>query len=228
MLLATVIALFSINQLYGSVRNLEEAGADYAQTQQGILRATVAFKQQSRNEERAAARQGPGRARPHWKAFSSTRKRAHAGSRRRAGMATEIKSPWTASPRRTRRRRALPQGLQAFKDGGFDPYLADKAVAGIDRAPPRAPEVEKIRRSRFAVVAGTVGKALSSYRLAIVLTVLAMFASLVALWFFIRTRCSSRSGPRGVRRAHRQGRPHGRDPLGCQGRGGQLLRALAT
>jgi methyl-accepting chemotaxis protein-1 (serine sensor receptor) len=191
MLLAMVIALYSINQLYGSVRELEEAGADYAQTQQGVLRATVALKQQVQEWKNVLLRgKDPAALDRHWKDFLAHEKTVDVEVRAaRAGMSSEIKAPldrFTAAHAASGEK--YRKALQAFRDGNFDAGAADKLVAGIDRDLTAALlAVEEIAANQGTqVVAGTVGGARSSYRLAIVLTVLAMLASLVALWFFIR------------------------------------------
>ncbi len=192
MLLSLSIAVFSLYRVNESVHDLERVTQVDLDTQQNILRATVAFKMQVQEWKNVLLRgKDPAALDRHWKAFVEAESVTRAlVAEARAGVAQPAirKALEQFAAAHTEAGERYRKGLQAYKDAGFDAAAADKVVAGIDRAPTLTlQEAEKLAVDSGArQVNDTVDAAQTVYRLAILFTVLAMLASLVALWYFVR------------------------------------------
>ncbi|MDH5265280.1 MAG: methyl-accepting chemotaxis protein, partial [Betaproteobacteria bacterium] len=235
MLLSLVIAVVSLYRVNASVHDLERVTQVDLDTQQNILRAAVAFKTQVQEWKNVLLRgKDPAALDKHWKGFEEAESVTRAlVAEARAGVAQPeirkaLEQVGAAHKEAGERYR---KGLQAYKDAGFDATAADKLVAGIDRAPTLIlQEAEKSAVDSGArLVNDTVDEAQTIYRLAILFTGLAMLATLVVLWYFVRGAVL-KPVTRAVEFAERIAggdlsgdlRSEARDEVG------QLLRALAN
>ncbi len=233
MTVSLLVSIFALSRVYGSIQELDRISREDFETQQAILRATVAFKQQVQEWKNVLLRGGdPAKLDLYWQAFLKQEKQV-------ANSAREARS---GTPHETVRSRldtfiashkaageGYRKGLEAFKESKFDPHAGDKAVTGIDRAPTnQLLDLEK-EATDFGAKATleAVQRADSGYRVAIAGTVLVMVIALVALWFFFRRAVLAPMGA-AVKFAERiaQGDLTAEVSARTNDEAGQLLKAL--
>src|SRR5258706_12456623 len=233
MTVSLVVSIFALSRVYGSIQELDRISREDFETQQAILRATVAFKQQVQEWKNVLLRGGdPAKLDLYWQAFLKQEKQV-------ANSAREARS---GTPHETVRSRldtfiashkaageGYRKGLEAFKESKFDPHAGDKAVTGIDRA--RTNQLLDLEKEAtdFGAKATleAVQRADSGYRVAIAGTVLVMVIALVALWFFFRRAVLAPMGA-AVKFAERiaQGDLTAEVSARTNDEAGQLLKAL--
>src|SRR5260221_3475075 len=234
MTVSLLVSIFALSRVYGSIQELDRISREDFETQQAILRATVAFKQQVQEWKNVLLRGGdPAKLDLYWQAFLKQEKQVATSAREarsgtphesvRARLDTFIASQKAAGE-------GYRKGLEAFKEGKFDPHAGDKAVTGIDRAPTnQLMELEK-EATDFGAKATleAVQRADSGYRVAIAGTVLVMVIALVALWVFFRRAVLAPMGT-AVRFAERiaQGDLTGDLHARSNDEAGQLFKALS-
>ncbi len=192
MAVSLFVSILALSRVYGSIQELDRISREDFETQQAILRATVAFKQQVQEWKNVLLRgSDAAQLESYWQAFLKQEKQV-ANSAREARSGTPHDSVRTRLDTFIASHKAAGEGyrkgLEAFKESKFDPHAGDKAVAGIDRAPTTMLiDVEK-EATDFGAKAtlDAVQRADSGYRLAIAGTVAVMLIALVALWFFFR------------------------------------------
>src|SRR5258706_9167011 len=233
MTVSLVVSIFALSRVYGSIQELDRISREDFETQQAILRATVAFKQQVQEWKNVLLRGGdPAKLDSYWEAFLRQEKQVATSAREarsgtphesvRARLDTFIASHKAAGE-------GYRKGLEAFKESKFDPHAGDKAVTGIDRAPTNQLRDLEKEATDFGAKATleAVQRADSGYRVAIAGTVLVMVIALVALWFFFRRAVLAPMGA-AVKFAERiaQGDLTAEVSARTNDEAGQLLKAL--
>ncbi len=192
MAVALGVSVAALTRVYHSIQQLDAISREDFETQQAILRATVSFKQQVQEWKDALLRgRDPAQLEEHWKAFLKSEGDT-AGSAREALASTPHDNIRAMLEKFLALHREAGQsyrkGLDAFKQGNFDPYAGDKAVEGVDRGPTKVLVDAQTAASDIGAerTLEAVRNADSGYRLAIGGTILAMLLALGALWLFFR------------------------------------------
>ena len=234
MAVSLAVSIFSLSRVYGSIQELDRISREDFQSQATILQAAIAFKQQELEWKNVLLRgQDPALLDKHWGQFLKEEKetmstvREARASIRDSAVLTRLEDFMNAHKAAGERYR---KGLEAFKQAKFDAKVGDKAAEGASRIPSQALEDAQ----RLAVDVGAKATALavtaaeSGYRVAIVGTVLVMFAALALLWLFVRKTVLSpiRDASRFAERIERgdltaEIRTQSNDEVG------QLIRSLA-
>ena len=192
MLFAVSVSVIALNRVYGSIQDLDRISREDFQVQQQILRAHGSFKQQVQEWKNVLLRGRDAAALDkHWAAFQKFEKETQDTVREaRSGTAhDEVRGPlesFLADHKSVGAR--YRQGLEAFRESKFDPYAGDKSVEGIDRAATQTLLAASLKAEEMGGkgVISAVQSAERVYRFAVVAIVLAMIASLVGLWLFMR------------------------------------------
>ncbi len=233
MLFAVSVSVSALNRVYGSIQDLDRISREDFQVQQQILRAFSTFKQQVQEWKNVLLRGRDAAALDkHWGEFQKLEKEAQ-------DLAREARSGTAHAEVRSRMEAFLAahkeiggryrQGLEVFRETKFDSAAADKSVQGIDRGATQLllEASQKAEEMGGTGVMSAVQGAERVYRIAIGAIVLAMIASLVGLWLFMRKAVL---GPIGdaVRFAERiaQGDLTAQITSGSKDEAGQLLRTL--
>ena len=192
MAVALAVSVAALTRVYHSIQELDSISREDFETQQAILRATVSFKQQVQEWKDVLLRgRDPAQLEEHWKAFLK-REGETAGSAHEALASTPhdniraMLEKFLALHREAGE--SYRKGLDAFKQGNFDPYAGDKAAEGVDRGPTQVLVDAQTAASDIGAerTLKAVRNADSGYRLAIGGTVLAMVLALGVLWLFFR------------------------------------------
>ncbi|MGE0358214.1 MAG: methyl-accepting chemotaxis protein [Burkholderiales bacterium] len=186
------IAVYSLYRVYDTTRDLDRISRLDSQTQQGILRATVAFKIQVQEWKNVLLRGKDALALDrHWKAFAERESEVRDLVRKARASATDGQIR-EALERFERSHAELGEryraGLKTFRESGADPVAGDRSVAGIDRAPTAAlVDAEALAaRGGEGRIAGTVKDAAEAFTLALVFTIAVMLAAIVVTGIFLR------------------------------------------
>jgi len=186
------VSLAALSRVYSSIQELDRISREDFETQQAILRTTIAFKQQVQELKDVLLRgQDPAALDKYWKQFQD-REKETADTAKEARSSTAHEDVRTGLEKFIAAHKAAGakyrQGLEAFKDGKFDPRAGDKVVIGVDRPiTDQLVDVEsKATEWGAKATAEAVKRAESGYRVAIVGTAIALVGTLVALWVFFR------------------------------------------
>jgi methyl-accepting chemotaxis protein len=190
--IALAVSVLALTRVYGSIQELDRISRDDFETQQSILRATVALKQQVQDWKNVLLRGRDAESvDATWKVFVSDEKDV-ADTAKEARNATPHEDVRNALEKFLSVHKAAGEtyrkGLEAFKDSKFDPRTGDKATESASKAPAdQLADAEKLATEWGArATAQAVDAAEMGYRLAIVGTITAMLGALVALWVFFR------------------------------------------
>jgi methyl-accepting chemotaxis protein len=192
MSIALAVSIASLMRVYGSIQDLDRITRESFESQQAILRASIAFKTQNqewknillRGKDAAALEQ-------HLKGFEKAEKdtanlvrearSASANAEVRAKLEAFIAAHKAAGER-------YRQGLEAFKAARLEPAAGDQGVKGVDRSvSDLLSEADKLAGDVMAQeTVASITKADTAYRVAIIATIATMVLALVFLWFFVR------------------------------------------
>ena len=191
MLFAVSVSVIALNRVYGSIQDLDRISREDFQVQQQILRAHATFKDQALGWQSVLlAGRDLASIEKRWAEFVKSEKETQ-------DLAREARSGTSHEEVRTRLEGFLAghkqageryrSAFEAYK-GSFDMSSAVKAVEGADRVPTQAlaEASQKAEDLGGKGVMSAVQSAERVYRIAIVAIVLAMIASLVGLWLFMR------------------------------------------
>jgi methyl-accepting chemotaxis protein len=186
------VSLLALNRVYASIQDLDKISRDDNETQQAILRATFAFKQQVDEWKNVLLRgRDPAEMDKHWNGFLANEKEAAQTVREalistpHQGVRTKLEQFLALHKSGGERYR---QALAIFKSTKFDAAEGYNAVEGIDStATALLVEADKVATAQGAkATQEAVKNAALGYRVAILGTIAAMLAALVALWWFFR------------------------------------------
>jgi len=231
--IALAVSVLALTRVYGSIQELDRISRDDFETQQSVLRATIALKQQVQSWKDVLLRGHDAESVDSaWKAFVADEKDVVEAAREaltstphddvRAAIEKFITTHKSAGE-------TYRKALEAFKESKFDPRAGDKAAEGASTAP--AKELNDIETLASDWGAKATAKAVTSaetgYRLAIIGTITAMVGALVALWVFFRRAVLAPMAAAG-KFAERiaQGDLTGRISAQSQDEAGQLVNAL--
>jgi len=231
--IALAVSVLALSRVYGSIQELDRISRDDFETQQSILRATVALKQQVQDWKNVLLRGHDAESTDAaWKTFVGSEKDV-SETAKEARNATPHEDVRASLEKFLAAHKAAGEtyrkGLEAFRDAKFDPRAGDKATEGASKAPSeRLDDAEKLASEWGArATAQAVNSAETGYRLAIVGTITAMVGALVALWIFFRRAVLAPMGAAG-KFAERiaQGDLTGRIVARSEDEAGQLVDAL--
>jgi methyl-accepting chemotaxis protein-1 (serine sensor receptor) len=233
--LAVVLAvsLAALSRVYGSIQELDRISRDDFETQQAILRTTIAFKQQIQEWKDVLLRgQDAAELDKHWKQFADREKEA-ADTAKEARSATPHEDVRNGLEKFIAAHKAAGaryrQALETFKESKLDTRAAEKVVSGLDQ--PMTAQLADTENTASEwgskSTAEAVKRAESGYRVAIVGTVIALVGTLVALWVFFRRSVLAPMGA-AARFAERvaRGDLSGEIAARSQDEAGQLVGAL--
>jgi methyl-accepting chemotaxis protein-1 (serine sensor receptor) len=234
MAVAIGVALLAVNRVYGSIQDLDRISREDTGTQQAILQATFAFKQQVDDWKNLLLRgQDADALEKHWSAFLKDEKDVEQAVREartanpHEGVRAKLEQFLVLHKSGGQRYR---QALAIFKSSKFDTSEGYNAVEGIDTtATALLVEAEKEAAAEGAkAINEAVKRAEFGYRLAIAGTIAAMLATLVVLWFFFRRAVLAPMGT-AVRFAESiaQGDLTGHIEAKSDDEAGQLFKALS-
>jgi methyl-accepting chemotaxis protein-1 (serine sensor receptor) len=192
MAIALGVGVASLMRVYGTTQDLERIAREDFETQNAILRASVAFKQQVQEWKNVLLRGKDAQllAR-HWKAFED--------AERQVGV--ELKDARAGTPHdevRNLLEAAIAQhksdgenyraGFERFKAVNADPFAGDRTVTGIDRTLTGIlASAQKVAGDKgTASTVAAVKRAEQSYAIALAGLAAAMVITLVTLWFYFR------------------------------------------
>jgi methyl-accepting chemotaxis protein-1 (serine sensor receptor) len=192
MAVALAVSVTALTRVYHSIQELDSITREDFETQQAILRATIAFKQQVQEWKDVLLRgRDPAALERFWKGFEKSEREA-IGSAREALASTPHENVRTALEKFIALHKAAGEGyrkgLETFKAANFDPSAGDQAVTGIDQEPTQVLLDVQTTASDIGAqrTLDAVRNAESGYRMAIGGTILAMLLALGALWVFFR------------------------------------------
>ena len=190
--IALAVSVLALTRVYGSIQELDRISREDFETQQSVLRATIALKQQVQDWKDVLLRGHDAESvDATWKTFIADEKEV-ADTVREARVATPHKDVSSALDKFLVGHKAAGEtyrkGLEAFKDSKFDPRAGDKATEGVSRTPTeQLAEIEKVASEWGArATSEAVSTAENGYRMAIIGTITALVGALVALWVFFR------------------------------------------
>ncbi|HTS86783.1 MAG TPA: methyl-accepting chemotaxis protein, partial [Usitatibacter sp.] len=190
--IALAVSVLALTRVYGSIQELDRISRDDFETQQSILRATIALKQQVQDWKDVLLRGHDAEsAEAAWKTFIDDEKDT-AETAKEARNATPHEDVRAAVEKFLAAHKAAGEayrkGYEALKDSKFDARAGDKATEGASKGPSdQLGEAEKLATEWGAkATAQAVNSAETGYRLAIIGTITAMVGALVALWVFFR------------------------------------------
>src|SRR5689334_51578 len=190
--IALAVSMLALYRVYGSIQELNRISHEDFETQQAVLRTTIAYRKQVQEWENMLLRARDANAvDQYWKGFLDAEKDAaefakEGGSSSphediRAGLEVFMTRHKAAGE-------AFRKGYATFKDSNFDAQAAD----GIAReaVDPVLEQIDTMDAAATAWGAKSTAEAVKraeiGYRLAIMATVLTMAGALVALWIFMR------------------------------------------
>ena len=180
MAVALAVSVTALTRVYHSIQELDSITREDFETQQAILRATIAFKQQVQEWKDVLLRgRDPAALERHWKGFEKSEREA-IGSAREALASTPHENVRTALEKFIALHKAAGEGyrkgLETFKAANFDPSAGDQAVTGIDQEPTQVLLDVQTTASDIGAqrTLDAVRSAESGYRMAIGGTILAM------------------------------------------------------
>jgi methyl-accepting chemotaxis protein len=190
--IAIGVGVASLTRVYGTTQDLERIAREDFETQNAILRASVAFKQQVQEWKNVLLRGRDAQLlEKHWKAFEEAEqvvgvemKDARAGTPH-----DEVRSLLeTALTQHKAVGEAYRAGLERFKASRADPFAGDAAVTGIDRklAATLANAQKAAGDKGTGATLAAVKRAEQSYAMALAGLAAAMLITLVTLWFYFR------------------------------------------
>ncbi len=191
MLFAVIVSVIALNRVYSSIQDLDRISREDFQVQQQILRAQTTFKEQAQGWQNVLlAGRDATVIEKRWSEFVKSEKETQELAREaRSGTSheavrTRLEGFLTGHKQAGERYRGA---FEAYK-GSFDLLAALKAVEGAERVPAQAlaDASQKAEDLGGKGVMTAVQSAERVYRFAIVAIVLAMMASLVGLWLFMR------------------------------------------
>ncbi len=192
MAVALIVSVLALTRVYHSIQELDAITREDFETQQAILRATVAFKQQVQEWQNVLLRgRDSAQLDRYWAAFVKSEGDT-TGSAREALASTPHDNIRAMLEKFVALHKEADQtyrkGLEAFKQSNFDPYAGDKSVAGVDREPTKVLLDAQTAASDIGAerTLEAVRSADSGYRVAIGGTIFAMLLALAALWMFFR------------------------------------------
>ncbi|HEY2629671.1 MAG TPA: methyl-accepting chemotaxis protein [Usitatibacter sp.] len=190
--IALAVSVLALTRVYGSIQELDRISREDFETQQSVLRATIALKQQVQDWKDVLLRGHDAESVDAlWKTFVADEKDV-ADTVREARSATPHEDVRAALEKFLSSHKAAGEtyrkGLEAFKDSKFDPRAGDKATEGVSAGPSaQLSDIEKVASEWGArATAQAVSSAENGYRVAIVGTITALVGALVALWVFFR------------------------------------------
>ncbi|HUQ28660.1 MAG TPA: methyl-accepting chemotaxis protein, partial [Usitatibacter sp.] len=192
MAIAIGVGVAALTRVYGTTHELERIAREDFETQNAILRASVAFKQQVQEWKNVLLRGKDAQLlAKHWKAFEDAERQ----------VTIELKDARAGTPHdevRDLLEAAMAQhksdgesyraGLDRFKVLNADPMAGDRAVTGIDRTlAATLANAQKVAGDRgTAATVAAVRRAEQSYSMALAGLAAAMLIALVSLWFYFR------------------------------------------
>jgi methyl-accepting chemotaxis protein len=192
MAVAIGVGVASLSRVYGTVQELDRISREDFETQNAILRAAVAFKQQVQEWKNVLLRGKDAQAlERHWKAFEEHEgdvgvelKEARSGTSHdelRETLGKAIAAHKAAGE-------GYRAGLEKFKASGNDPFAGDKAVTGIDRAATAILAQAQKSAGDFGTQAtvAAVKRAERDYAVALAGMAAGMVIALIALWLYFR------------------------------------------
>jgi len=190
--IALAVSVLALTRVYGSIQELDRISRDDFETQQSILRATIALKQQVQDWKDVLLRGHDAEsAEAAWKTFVDDEKDT-AETAKEARNATPHEDVRAAVEKFLAAHKAAGEsyrkGYEALKDSKFDARAGDKATEGASKGPSdQLGEAERLATEWGAkATVQAVNAAETGYRLAIIGTITAMVGALVALWVFFR------------------------------------------
>jgi methyl-accepting chemotaxis protein-1 (serine sensor receptor) len=190
--IAIGVGVASLTRVYGTTQDLERIAREDFETQNAILRASVAFKQQVQEGKNVLLRGKDAQLRDkHWKAFEEAEQL----------VGVELKDARAGTPHEevrnllemamTRHKadgEAYRAGLERFKASNSDPFAGDQAVTGIDRKlAATLANAQKVAGDKgTGATLAAMKRAEQSYAMALAGLAAAMLITLVALWFYFR------------------------------------------
>lgn len=231
---ALAVSVYALSRVYGSIQELDQITREDFHSQQSILHASVSFRHQVDEWKNALLRGSePEALEQYWGQFLRQEKETAAaiGAARASVRHPDVLGKleeFMAAHRLVGE--DYRSAFEVFKKNKFDAKAADNVVVGADRTPTQTLlEAQKIAVDFGAkATMAAVRSAEYSFRYAIVATVAATFAVLIALWLFMR-RAVLRPLGRAVDYAERiaQGDLTADIQATSRDEAGQLLAALA-
>jgi methyl-accepting chemotaxis protein-1 (serine sensor receptor) len=192
MAIAIGVGVASLTRVYATTQDLDRIAREDFETENAILRGSVAFKQQVQEWKNVLLRGRDTEAQArHWASFEANE----------AAVSLELKDARAGTPHEEVRvllEKALAQhkaageayraGLAKFREANADPFAGDKAATGIDRelAATLVATSKAASEHGTRATVGAVKRAEQSYVIALVGLAAAMLITLVTLWFYFR------------------------------------------
>ena len=192
MAIAIGVGVASLTRVYGTIQDLDRISREDFETQNAILRASVAFKQQVQEWKNVLLRGKDGALlAKHWKAFEDAERQVDVELKdARAGTPhDELRSLLEASLSQHKSDgENYRAGLERFKVSNADPFAGDRAVTGIDRTlSAMLANAQKVAGDKgTASTVSAVKRAEQSYAMALGGMAGAMLVTLIALWLYFR------------------------------------------
>src|SRR5271154_3957190 len=135
--IALAVSVLALSRVYGSIQELDRISREDFETQQSILRATIALKQQVQDWKDVLLRGHDAESVDvAWKSFASDEKNVEETAKEarsatphedvRASLEKFLAAHRTAGE-------TYRKGLDAFKESKFDPRTGDKAAQGASK-----------------------------------------------------------------------------------------------
>src|SRR5690348_15847784 len=190
--IAAMVALGGLTRVYDAAKDVERISREDYESQIGIVRIEVAFREQVKAWQNLVMRGGDaGMRENYWNAFRESENgvRDAIADARDATKHRKVAAALAAFA--AAHAEAGEAYRRAFADAvrsGWNIDAVDKAGAGLDRGPAeRLEEAEAVAKQQGAeMVGGTVASGRRAYEMSIGALLVTVLAGLVGLWFYTR------------------------------------------